>query len=420
MSAEKTVLVQVNSLALGGTQINAVDLARAVARHGYRSILYGPLDSLPASGADLREVAAARGVELHGFRPPATVASGAARELRERADAIGADLVHLYGTWGGARNAYWGPCRFGRLPFVQTAYETVVDPSVYRHNSLIVGTGYHRDELAGRPGPTSFISPPVDLAADSPDPGLAAPFRDQLGALGDRPLIVIVSRLDQYLKGFAVETGVRAMEHLADTDAALVVVGTGTEEPRLRALGDEINRRAGREMVRFIGAMHDPRPAYAAADIALGMGNSAARSLAFETPVVVHGEWGTTEVFGPENAESLFHRNFWNPDVQEHAAQVQASVLRSLIDAPARRERLGRFGRAFAAENFGLDAMARRLAGVYDQALKSYRLRAWVGDLGGELPKLAALVGRRARWRPQAAATADTEVLRAGSLGRSA
>jgi glycosyltransferase involved in cell wall biosynthesis len=395
VTANRTVLVQVNSLDLGGTQLNAVDFARAVEPLGYRSVLFGPLDTLPASGPDLFGVAAERGVDLRGYDRTAGVLSGRAQEMAARADAIGADLVHVYGTWGEPRTAYWGPCRLGRRPFVHTVYEMSVSAEVHRHTSLVVGTRYLAEELVGRPGPTAMISPPVDLAADAPNPELATEFRRQLGELGERFLVVVVSRLDQAMKAYPVEVAIEAMRALSGTGVALVVVGAGDREDRLRALAARVNQATGSEVVRFAGAMPDPRAAYAAADVVLGMGSSAARALAFGRPLIVQGEGGCPELFEPASADSLFRRSFWSLDRRPSAAEELAGLIAALRGDPARLAELSEFGRAFATGSFGLAAMAERLASVYEMSLRSYGLGNWLKDLPLEAPELRRSLARR-------------------------
>lgn len=389
------MLVQVNSLDLGGTQLNAIDFARAVERHGYRSILFGPLDTLPASGPSLFDVAAERGIRLEGYWPSPSVIPTRAAALRRRARSVGADIVHVYGAYGDPRSAYWGPCLAGRRPLVHTIYEMWVDPRGFQNDSLIVGTGYLRDDLANRPGPTTLISPPVDTATDSPNPTLREEFRVTLGDLGRRSLIAIVSRLDLQMKSFPIETAIRAMGLLKGLDATLVVVGTGSEAARLKELGDSVNEATSEPLVHFVGPMADPRPAYAAADVMLGMGSSAARSLAFGRPLIVQGERGTAELFDPASAASLFRRSFWSQEAQADPEQVLAEGVRSLLESDALSAELGHFGRAFAMESFSLDAMAARLADVYEEALAVYGPMSWMRDLRREVPLLLTHLGNR-------------------------
>lgn len=378
---ERTVLVQLNSLALGGTQINAVDFARAVQPYGFRSVLIAPADTRPTSGASLFDVAREHGVRLETYDTSTGVFTGRATSMERFARATRSDLVHVYGENGDHRTAFWGPCFVGRRPLVHTVYEMSVSETTYRYTSLIVGTGYLVDDLRGRPGPTTLISPPVDLESDAPDAKLGLSFRRSEGIDPQAFLMVIVSRLDRVMKGYPTEVAVRAAGRLRP-DAVLVVVGTGDDEARLRGIADDVNARSGREAVRFIGATADPRPAYAAADLVLGMGGSAARALAFGRPLIVQGESGTAELFTPEASADLFRRSFWSPEEAEAPVERLVALIESIVERPERRHELGRFGRTFAVSHFGLPAMAERLAQVYEQALRApHARRGWVLDL---------------------------------------
>ncbi|KQY42908.1 glycosyltransferase family 4 protein [Cellulomonas sp. Root137] len=384
----RVVLVHLNSLELGGTQINAVDLAAAVVPHGYESHLIGPEPTGP--GANLLDVAAERGVRVTPYREPST-ALAYSRVLRRTADEIGADLLHAYGTWGAARAFYWGPSRFGRLPWVQTMYEMELHHSVHRHHPLIVGTEYLLEECEDRPGPTVLISPPVDMLRDRP--------RDADAPPNESVTIVIVSRLEEDMKSVPVEAAIGAVRRLADHDLVLEIVGTGAAESRLRTLGEKANADLGRPAVRFLGAMSDPRPAYARADIVLGMGGSAARGLAHGKPLVVQGEAGWSAVLEPENAALLARSSYWSPEAVAEPDVLLAQNLLTLVDDEPRRRRLGEFSRTFAEQRFGLTAMAEKLVGLYDTALTSYTARSWWSDLPVEArrvpDKLARVAGAR-------------------------
>lgn len=396
MSTNRTVLVQLNSLDLGGTQLNAVDFASAVEPYGYKSILYGPLDTLPQTGSTMFDVAAAKGVQIHGYRRDRGVLSGRAQEMAVRANRMNADIVHVYGALGEPRTAFWGPCLLGRRPFIHTVYEMTVDPRCYQHTSLIVGTRYLADELSSRPGQTTLISPPVDCSSDAPNHILAETFREGLQKeLRERPLVVIVSRLDEVMKARPVQFAIEAMERVADLGISLVIVGGGNAEARLRTLGQAANSRAGRCLVHFTGSLPDPRGAYAAADLILGMGSSAARALAFGAPLIVQGEGGRPELFSPATAEALFRRSFWSRDPDPSGVTSLSNLIRDLFKDPERRLGLGPFGRDFAMANFALPLMAERLASVYDRALGTRGTALWLSDLRYDFTELAASIARR-------------------------
>lgn len=376
------VLVTVNSLALGGSQLNAVDLALAARKHGIESSVVGFRETLPAFGPSIVDAAADRGAELIVLDEPFDTSASAPR-LTELADDLEIDLVHGYGGWD-LRPAFLGPCRWGRRPLVQTVYEMYVPSQTRRHQPLIVGTGYLEDEQRGnRPGSVDLISPPVDLDADHPDfdPG---GFLDEFELDPSRCRIVMVSRLDSEMKEVGIRHAIEAMAVLERDDVDLVIVGWGDAEERLHAAGAAVNERLGRRAVIFCGAMHDPRAAYAVADIAIGMGSSAARSLAFGHALVVTGEHGWYRTFTPETSASLFRSSFWSDDSEPEPVAALAGHLAKLIDDPAGRSELGAFGRSFAEEHYGLELMAERLADVYQRSLAAHRRRSWFFDLPAE------------------------------------
>lgn len=388
------VLAILNSLELGGTQINAVDFAWRLQDRGFETVLVGPSED-DSDAPSLLDYAATRGVEVHPY-VPAHGMSAQAKQLRRMADEHSADLVHVYGMWGAARPAYWGPARFGRMPWAQTVYEMSVTPVVHRHMPLVVGTEYLVEELEDRPGRTLLVSPPVDLESDNPAAAGGAEFRAEHG-FGEGTLLGIVSRLEPQLKGTALFVAIESMRELASTGATLFIVGGGTAENALRAHADEVNTAVGRDAVRMLGALSDPRPAYAAADIMLGMGGSAARALAFGRPLIVQGEAGWSCLFEEQTADTLARSSYWSPDAPEHPVQELVQIAAPLIADPARQRQLGVYGHGFAQTRFGLDAMSDRMAQFYTDAVRSYRRREWLLDLPREGRRFGEMVGRRLR-----------------------
>lgn len=388
------VLVQVNSLGLGGTQINAVDLAWAVRPLGFECVLVGPRDTLPP-GPSLFDVAAERGVELQAFDRRATTLRGA-RDLAAMARDHGSDLVHTYGSWS-SRSAYWGPCFAGRRPLVMTVYEMAVTADTFRAPDLIIGTRYLLEDLSDRAGRTHLISPPVDLVSDDSRAVDPTEFLAAEDLAPDHLRIVMVTRLDDDMKALGVELSIRALDDLARDDVDLVIVGSGSDEGRLRALGEQVNQRRGRRVITFTGAMSDPRPAYACADIVIGMGGSAARALAFGKPLIAAGEAGWFRLFSPESAAALFRDSFWSDLTSPDPIADLREILAATLGDRARRHELGTFGRDFAEANFGLEAMADALAAVYDVALAKYRPADWLVDSRLEAVALRRRLGRRTR-----------------------
>lgn len=393
MTGRRRVLVQLDNLELGGAQINAVQLTAAVTQHGFDSLLIGPRSTLPRTGPSLLDVAADYGVTLEAYDRPASL-PGHARALSGFARTWDADLVHAFSA--SERAAYWGPGLLGRRALVRTIYEMSFDPRTHPSVPVVIGTGYLRDELAGHRGGAILISPPVDTARDAPGVTDRDEFRRNLGISPDAIMLVIVSRLSQEMKARGIEDAIRAVGRLGDRRIRLVIVGTGDAEEQLRATAANINARLGQASMVFAGPLSDPRPAYDAADIVLGMGSSAARGLAFGKPLIVLGERGWSAVFREPATEAIFRSSFWSPQEVSDGVGLLSAHLRALVAAPCERARLAAAAREFAEANFGLPAMASRLATVYENALRSASARAWLIDLRMEARILAAKLERSA------------------------
>lgn len=387
------VLVTINSLVLGGCQLNAVDLAMTVRPHGVESILVGYRSTLPSVGPSMLDVAESRGVNIHVL-DVSTQTTEAAPALARLADRHGVDVVHSYGGWD-QRASFLGPCRWGRRPLVQTVYEMYVPSHVYPHQPLVVGTRFLLEEqrVAHR-GQVDLISPPVDLGTDQPshDP---EPFVSEFELEREHCNIVIVSRLDADMKELGIRQSIEAIAMLDRDDVDLVIVGGGDADVRLRAAGDEVNEQLGRRAVNFCGPLHDPRGAYAAADVVIGMGSSAARGLAFGKPLIVCGERGWYRTFGPDTFGLLFRNSFWSDESEPEPVESLAVQIRALAADQALRRERGVLGRGFAEENFGLELMAERLVDVYERAVAGHDRSSWFRDLPVEVRPASAWVGRR-------------------------
>ena len=84
------------------------------------------------------------------------------------------------------------------------------------------------------------------------------------------------------MKGEGLHRTIDAVRTLGrDLPLRFVIVGDGTARIELERRANEVNTELGRSAVVLTGPLLDPRPAYASADIVVGMGGSALRGMAF-------------------------------------------------------------------------------------------------------------------------------------------
>ena len=357
------LLVAPHDLEIGGSQINAIDLAAGAAEAGHDVVVYGrpgPLvDHVRARGVEFVEAR-----RLH-YRPaPSRIAQLAALARQRRLD-----LIHAY-EWPPCLDAYYGAHLAFGIPLLCTVLSMSVSPLVPRSIPLVMGTEALGDEARRtHAAPVWVLEPPIDVAGDHPGIDGAA-FRREHGLTGEPMLVVTVSRLAVDLKLDALVQAVDAVDRLAvRMPVRLAVVGDGPAEAALRDRAAEVNRRHGREVVSLLGAMSDPRPAYAAADVVVGMGSSALRGLSIGRPVVVQGEQGFSRPFEPETLPYFLRHGFWGRADDGWTVQRLADQLERLLSDPQRRAELGVYGRRTVGERFSLARAVTHQLEIYDEVL---------------------------------------------------
>jgi glycosyltransferase involved in cell wall biosynthesis len=219
-----------------------------------------------------------------------------------------------------------------------------------------------RDALASRGIPASAITvvpSGVDTARFAPTDSRAA--RSLLGVPDDVPVVAIVASLHPR-KGHAF-----LLEALAELAARGVrplclVAGTG---PEGQALLERTEALGLASQLRWLGALGDVRPVFAAADVivlpslAEGLGVAAIEAMASGRPVVASAVGGIPELIR-DGVEGLLV-----PAGDAHA--LATALERALVSAELRHS-LGAAGRT-RADSFSTRAMAEGTAAVYERAV---------------------------------------------------
>lgn len=368
------IAIGLHSPLLGGSQINTIDLSTRLRPRGHDVVLFVVEQEVKVSVLPIAEKAGFDVVVIPAA-PSLTAQAGHIRNLVRDHDS---QIVHVY------HEDHWlGPIAALALrPYDDRA--VVVTNWMMENNRwlpmfapLIVGTEALRDEaLTFQRGPVWVLEPPVDVSGDQVDPRTAATFRDQYGIESTDCLAVLVTRVDRAMKLESILRSIEAVRTLDDPALRLVVVGDGDAMAAVRDRAAAVNAALDRPAVTLTGALRDPRPAYGAADIVLGMGGSAIRGLAFGRPVVVLGEGNFSQVFSEETAAYFLRHGFFGNTDDEDRLPIQ---LRSLLE-PSRRDDLGAFGSATVRERFDLDLATERLEIIYRDALVSApgALKRWI------------------------------------------
>ena len=342
------VLVMPHELAIGGSQINAIDLAAGVARAGHEVMVFGVRGPL----VDMIHERGLEFIDAHdlSWRPaPTRIAQLIALARRRRID-----IIHAY-EWSTCLDAYFGPHLCLGVPLLCTVLSMNVTSMVPTGVPLVMGTEALGEEAGSLHKERVWVlEPPIDTERDHPSID-GSQFRHLLGVADHEFLVVTVSRLSLDIKIDALVRAIDAMEEVANAiPVRLVVVGGGQASDALRARAEALNRRVGRDVVILAGPLLDPRVAYAAADLVLGMGSSALRALAIGRPLIVQGLDAFSAVFGPDTLPMFLRQGFFGEGNGEPGASRLARQIAELYHAPAEREILGAYGRSIVAERFSL------------------------------------------------------------------
>jgi glycosyltransferase involved in cell wall biosynthesis len=215
-------------------------------------------------------------------------------------------------------------------------------------------TGRQRVEL---------LVPPIDVHSNAPGSVDPEPFRKRYGIKDGDITLVMVSRLSEWLKGESLFRTVDVVRILGrDLPLRLVITGEGALRGKLERLADEVNAELGRLAVVLTGALLDPRPVYAAADIVVGMGASALRGAAFGKPVLIVGERGFSAPLTPDTADAFYYKGIYGlGDGGTDNARLAAHI-QGLAEQPDQFSTLGDFSRQFVVRNFSLETVSARFA----------------------------------------------------------
>lgn len=351
------ILVFVHDLVLGGTTVNAVELAATLQRqHGIEIVFFstpGPMTSL---------------LSEHGIRyVPAPVAIrhpsvARMRALRALVRAEKPDLIHAWESRA-CFDAYYGVHLPWRVPLLVTDMQMYVTGGLPKKPWTTFGTPelVAAARAAGR-SRAELLLPPVDTQSNAPGTVDGDTLRKTFGIRPAEILIVTVSRLVEELKGESLSRTIRAVDNLADhLPLRLLILGDGTARSRFDALAGKVNERHGRTVVLLPGALKDPRPGYAAADVVIGMGASALRGMAFEKPVLVVGERSFSLPFEPRTAEDFYLQGIYGIGDDEFGSDLLERQIVDLVNRRSEWPAIGAFSRSYVHRHHSLDALGHRL-----------------------------------------------------------
>lgn len=352
------LLVFAHRLEFGGTQVNAVELCAALRD------LCGHQVALFATPGPMLELAQAKGLRFIPA-PDASAHPSPARmaALHRVLQSEKPDLLHAW-DWPQCLDAYYVATMLHAVPMLVTDMSMVLSRFLPKSVPTTFGTPQlvAQARRLGR-RPVELLVPPVDVHVNAPGAADGAAFRAGCGIAADEIVLVTVSRLTAWMKAEGIQRTIDVVRRLGrELPLRFVIVGDGDARSRMAQLAAQVNGELGRLAVLLPGAMTDPRGAYAAADVVLGMGGSALRAMAFAKPVMMLGESGFSSPFTPLTAETFYDQGMYGIG---HGDPGNAQLLGNLqrwFDNLDQLPAIGAFSRQFVVERFSLDGRAADLS----------------------------------------------------------
>jgi glycosyltransferase involved in cell wall biosynthesis len=404
------ILVFPHDLEIGGSQINAIEIAAAVQQRGHEVVIFGRKGALNARILEL-------GLEfIESPRPSHRPTPAIVRSLKQLISSRGFAVLHGY-EWPPSLECALAARKTPAVA-VSTVMSMAVAPFIPKHLPLMVGTAniLAAEQNFGRTR-AELLEPPVDLAANNPSLELGVEtFRRQWGLESSSLLVSTVTRLAVELKLEGLLSAIEAVGRVAhQIPVQLLIVGSGPARNIVEAAANEVNRRTGRSVVVLAGQLDDPRAAYAAADLVLGMGGSALRAMAFAKPLVVQGEQGFWELLTPESLPSFLQQGWFGtgPGPETGAGRL-AGLLVEVYRNPDRRRELSAFGLATVTGRFSLSRAAELQEAFYARAMQEPTAVQVRNNLGAAGRFVAHQVVQRTRQLHGSAAEDDFNAPRPG------
>lgn len=377
------ILVCPHDMNMGGSQLNAIELAAEVKKLGHDVVIFGQPGSLTQRVADL-------GLEFIQsprvrFRPtPAVI-----RALREVIEERGIDIVHGY-EWPPSLEATLAVGFKQRARVVSTVLSMSVAPFIPRHVPLMVGTEQIASiERNNHRAMVGLMEPPVDTELNSPGIDVET---DSFAVRWDidpaLPVVSIISRLAHEMKLEGILAAISVVERCnMEQPIQLLIAGDGPARREVQDAAEEANRRIGAKRVVLTGELDDPRPAYLVADVVLGMGGSALRAMAFQKPLIVQGENGFWEILSQESMHTFLWQGWYGIGTGAKPGEERLfEALSGLLTDSERRVELGEFSRATLVQRFSLQVAAERQVQFYRNALAhETAVTSYLRSMGGSL-----------------------------------
>ena len=344
------ILTVPKNLDVGGSQLNSVNVAVALAGRGHQVLVAssrGPAtESLHVDGVEIAEIPS----------PEDRVAR--LRALTKLKRSHGPDVIHAYEVRA-IMEACLVSLRKPSVPILGTIMSTRVPWYLPESLPLTVGM----PNLASftrrwRTGSTTLIESPVR----EPGPGK----RDVETPRRSGHCIVLVSRLVEPFKREGILRAIAAMDTLGGKGLVLEIVGDGPARPLFEGAAESVNQKTPAPVIEFLGEQLDPYASIASANVVVGNGLSVIEGSMMGKPAVVVGREGYSAVVDSLSLPELIDRGFYGVGNGLNSKDPLPDQIMAAMSATREAELTALASQM--RDRYGLEAIVERFEEELDQA----------------------------------------------------
>lgn len=372
------ILFFITKLEVGGCQINAISLAKALKQRGHSILFFsqkGPLyDRLRENKIDLYPINYdIRHPSLQLMHELADVVKKHKIDIIQAFDSL--PLMEAYGSQFWHTQPVFGMITAQRLPPFYIPKKRVlamVNPKI--RYTYIQKLNFPPDKLI-------LVTERLDCDFYRPIENVAPSFfyKHRLGP--DTPIVTIISRIDSG-KWATIALFVTMAKYWKNKygnafPVQFVIAGHG---PAFNKLTNLVAQHNLFDTVFCIGEELDIPMLMNASDVVVGMASTCQQGLSTSTPVIVVGDGGYSEIIDEQNFPNLawHHFNLHNIVVDNSEALLAENIYK-ILSNNACKMRLRHFGRAIALKEYDSNIGAKKLEYIYNELLseKTSKLQRW-------------------------------------------
>lgn len=375
------ILFYVNDLRIGGCQINAVNLGKALVQRGHNVIFVAETGSLSErilkNGMSFVPILTSRG------RPSLKIS----RKIAEVAQFHSVDIIQAFDPMP-LMEAYASQIWHSKPVYGLITAQATPEYRLPQHQEIALVNQDTIERYKKRwgwdPERLRLLVARLDCDLYKPQSVREDQLFSEFPLQANAPILSLISRIDTG-KWKTIELFLLAALQWQKTKAEVMpinflIVGDGILFSELQTLILDLGLSG---QVFAIGERLDIPEIMNASAIVLGMASTCQQGLACGRPVIVVGENGFSDLIEPCNFDYLagFHFNLHHISSKiqpDHLCQQFVKVL----EYPENAKKLGEFGRMIACERFDSHIGAEQLDRTYEWVLKNQQI-SWISNYNG-------------------------------------